>query len=98
MSEEKSPKQALIRDLALFTVLRLLAVVVVTAIIWGVGRLVVDEVPVLVCGLFAVIIVLPLSMIIGAKLRSRINLNIGLVDEARRTRREELRSQLRGEK
>jgi hypothetical protein len=83
--------------LALYTAVRLGLVVVIAAIIYGVGRLAGVEVPILVAAIFAVIIALPLGMIAFKSLRLRVNAAIAEVDEDRRLKREALQARLRGE-
>jgi len=88
-------KSGLVRDLAVFSLLRLGVVVVLTAAIVAIGKVTI-EIPLLVAALFAVVIALPLSMVLFAPLRRRINERIAEVDEARRTQKQELRSRLSG--
>nr|WP_253647979.1 DUF4229 domain-containing protein [Williamsia deligens] len=83
--------------LALYTGVRLLLVVVIAAIIYGVGRAAGIDVPILVAAIFAVLIALPLGMIAFKSLRLRVNAAIAEVDEDRRIKRESLQARLRGE-
>lgn len=92
-----SAKGKLARDLALYTLARLGLVVLVAALIVGVSKLVGVEVPLLVAAIFSVIIALPLSLVLFAKLRTRVNVQIAAVDEKRRRDRDDLRSKLRGD-
>ena len=106
MSEEtpKSPAKAeppashrLARDLALYTVARLaLVAVIAVAIVFG-AKLAGVEVPILVALIFALLIALPLSLVLFAKLRRRVNEDIAVVDERRRRDKAELRAKLRGD-
>ena len=88
-------KSGLARDLAVFTLLRLGLVVVLTASILAVGKVTV-EVPFLIAALFAVVIALPLSMVVFAPLRRRVNEQIAALGEARRTQKQDLRARLSG--
>ncbi|MDI9917248.1 DUF4229 domain-containing protein [Rhodococcus sp. IEGM 1379] len=90
-------KGQLVRDVVLYSVARLLLVVVIGGIIIGGGKLAGTEVPLLVAALFAVLIALPLSLALFAKLRKRVNLGIAAVDAQRRADRDDLRAKLRGD-
>lgn len=81
---------------AMYTVARLALVVVVAAIILGIGALVGVEVPLLVAAVFGVLIALPLGLVLFKKLRLRVNSQIAAVDNARRARHDDLQSRLRG--
>lgn len=83
--------------LAIYTLVRLGLVVVLAAVIYGVGFLAGVDVPVLVAAIFAVVIALPVGMIAFRSLRLRVNTAIAEVDEDRRRKREALQSRLRGE-
>ena len=91
------PGSALARNLALYTIARLGLVVVIAAVILGVGWLLGVAVPVLVALVFAVLIALPLSLVLFKSLRIRVNESIAAVDEKRRRDKAELRAKLRGE-
>lgn len=90
-------KGQLVRDVVLYSVARLLLVVVIGGIIIGGGKLAGTEVPLLVAALFAVLIALPLSLALFGKLRKRVNLGIAAVDAQRRADRDDLRAKLRGD-
>lgn len=90
-------KGRLARDAALYSVARLLLVAVLTAVILFGAKLFGVDVPLLVAALFAVLIALPLSLVVFAKLRRRVNESISGVDAQRRADKEELRAKLRGE-
>jgi hypothetical protein len=79
------------RDIALYTVARLVLVAVVTTVLTLVG------VPFLVSLLVAVVVALPLSMVLLRGLNQRVTAGMAVRGEARRVERERLRSQLRGE-
>ncbi|MCX4099286.1 DUF4229 domain-containing protein [Nocardia sp. alder85J] len=87
----------LARNLALYTVARLALVVLIAAVIEGVGRLLKVDIPLIVALLFAVLVALPVSMVAFKRLRSRVNEDIAAVDEKRRTDKAQLRARLRGE-
>ncbi|NLE79385.1 MAG: DUF4229 domain-containing protein [Rhodococcus sp.] len=90
-------KGELARDVVLYSVARLLLVLVIGAIIVGGGRLFDVDVPLLVAAIFAVLIALPLSLLLFSKLRVRVNKGIATFDEQRRADQAELRAKLRGE-
>ena len=90
-------KGQLARDVVLYSVARLLLVVVIGAIIMFGGKAVGAEVPLLVAALFAVLIALPLSLLLFARLRKRVNVGIAAVDAQRREDRDDLRAKLRGD-
>lgn len=87
----------LVRDVALYSVARLGLVVLLAVVILFGGKLFGVEVPLIVAALFAVLIALPLSLVLFAKLRKRVNLDIAAVDEKRRTDKADLHAKLRGE-
>ncbi|MGH3561476.1 MAG: DUF4229 domain-containing protein [Mycobacterium sp.] len=85
-------------DILLYTAARLLLVIVLTAVIYGLGRLLgVREFPVIVALLFALIIALPLGMWLFSPLRRRATAGLAMAGERRRQDREQLRARLRGE-
>lgn len=86
----------LVLSIAYYTLARLALVVVIGAIIIGVGKAASVDVPLLVAAVFAVLIALPLGMIVFKSLRIRVNSQIAAVDEQRRRRHDELQSRLRG--
>ncbi|WP_374212655.1 DUF4229 domain-containing protein [Rhodococcus tibetensis] len=94
---ERVTKGRLARDVALYSFARLLLVVVIGAIILGVAALVGVTVPLLVAAIFAVLIALPLSLLLFAKLRRRVNEGIAAFDAQRRADQADLRAKLRGE-
>ncbi|MGV9669347.1 MULTISPECIES: DUF4229 domain-containing protein [unclassified Gordonia (in: high G+C Gram-positive bacteria)] len=81
---------------ALYTLARLALVVVLAAIIWGIGKLAGVDVPILVAAVFGVLIALPLGMVVFKSLRLRVNSQIAAVDEQRRRRHDDLQTRLRG--
>ncbi len=87
----------LVRDVVLYSVARLgLVVVLAVVILFGAKAFGVD-VPLIVAALFAVLIALPLSLVLFAKLRKRVNLDISAVDAKRRAEKADLHAKLRGE-
>ncbi|MBV6761539.1 DUF4229 domain-containing protein [Rhodococcus opacus] len=90
-------KGQLARDVAIYSIARLLLVVVIGAVILGVASLVGVAVPLLVAAIFAVLIALPLSLLLFAKLRKRVNEGIATFDAQRRADQADLRARLRGE-
>jgi hypothetical protein len=88
--------RGLVRDLAVYSLLRLGLVAVVAVVILGGGALISVEVPLLIALLFAVVIALPLSMVVFAPIRRRVNEQIAAIDEARRNQKEDLRARLAG--
>ncbi|MEP9390696.1 DUF4229 domain-containing protein [Gordonia sp. VNK1] len=99
MSEEQQSQGSagsLALAVALYTVARLALVVVLAAIIWGIGKLAGVDVPILVAAVFGVLIALPLGMVVFKSLRLRVNEQIAAVDEQRRRRHDDLQTRLRG--
>lgn len=89
-----SPGARLARNMIFYTIVRLLLVVVLALLITWVGNMIVDQFPLLVGAIFAVIIALPLSMILFSRLRAQINSDIAEVDAGRRDKREDLRRRM----
>lgn len=88
----------MLRDIALYTLARLVMVAVLTVAILLVARLIgVGEMPLVVALLFGIVISLPLGVWLLAPLRRRASTGIAEVDERRRREREQLRARLRGE-
>nr|WP_240945565.1 DUF4229 domain-containing protein [Rhodococcus sp. HNM0569] len=81
--------------MALYTLARLLLVVVIAAVILFGGRAVGVEVPLLVGAIFAVLIAMPLSLVLFSSLRRRVNTAIAGFDAQRRADREQLHARLR---
>lgn len=88
------PGTRLARNMAFYTVLRLLLVLALTLLIIGVGKLAGVDVPVLVAAIISVVIALPLSMLLFTRVRSEINSDIAAVDSGRREKREDLRRRM----
>jgi len=82
----------------LYAVARLALVAGLTAVIYGIGRaLGVQEFPVVVALLFALVIGMPLGIWLFAPLRRRATAGLDEVTARRRRDREQLRARLRGE-
>ena len=82
-----------------YTLARLLLVVVVTAVIFGTAFVLgLREFPIVVAVLFAIVISLPLGIWLLRPLRERATASIAAVDERRRQDREQLQARLRGER
>ncbi|ROZ98805.1 DUF4229 domain-containing protein [Gordonia sp. OPL2] len=98
VSEEKEATAGSVAlSVALYTLARLALVVVVAAIIMGVGALFGVEVPLLVAAVFGVLIALPLGLVLFKSLRLRVNRQIAAVDDSRKKRHDDLQSRLRGQ-
>jgi Protein of unknown function (DUF4229) len=82
----------------LYVAARLVLVLALTAVIYGVGRLLgVHEFPLIVALLFALVIAMPLGIWLFGPLRRRATEGIEVATERRRRDREQLRARLRGE-
>ena len=87
----------LLRIVAVYSVLRLGIVVLLAFAIFGVAKLIGIPLPLIVAALFAVVVQLPLSMVVFKSIRRRLNEEIAVVDEHRRTEKAALRARLSGE-
>ncbi|MGA5461747.1 DUF4229 domain-containing protein [Mycobacterium sp. NPDC050041] len=97
MSEDR-PTARLMVDVALYTVARLVLVAVLAAAIFLTGRLLgIEQFPIVVAILFAIVIALPLGIWVLSPLRRRATASIAIVDERRRRDREQLQARLRGD-
>ncbi|MGH3900463.1 MAG: DUF4229 domain-containing protein [Pseudonocardiaceae bacterium] len=81
----------LARDVALYSAARLALVAVMASL------LVLARVPLLVAILLALVVALPLSMVLLRSLRVRVNAGMAAAGARRRSERDRLRNQLRGE-
>lgn len=85
-------------DVIAYSTARLLLVVVVTAGIYGLARLVgVTDFPLLVAALGGLIISMPLGIWLFSPLRRRATAALAVMGERRRRERDQLRARLRGE-
>lgn len=101
MTDNQTPGAAgrMVRDVVLYTLARLLLVVVLTAVIFYAARLIgLREFPLVIAMLFGIILALPIGIWLLAPLRRRATAGIAAVDERRRSDREDLQARLRGEK
>lgn len=97
MSDSR-PGARLVADVLLYVAARLLLVALVAVIIVVAARLLgLDEFPVVIALLFALVIAMPLGIWLLAPLRGRATASIAVVDERRRRDREQLQARLRGE-
>ena len=88
----------MVRDVAVYTLARLVLVAALTAgIFFGAHLIGVKEFPLIVAVLFAIVIALPLGIWLLAPLRNRVTAGIAEVDERRRHDREQLQAKLRGD-
>jgi hypothetical protein len=88
----------MVRDVSLYAAARLLLVVGLAALIYGIARLAgVDDFPVYIALAFAIVIALPLGIWVFTPLRRRATASIAAFDERRRRDREQLQARLRGE-
>ncbi|CAN5864243.1 DUF4229 domain-containing protein [soil metagenome] len=95
---DERPTGRLVVDILLYTVARLLLVAALTVVIFfGAHVLGIDEFPLVLAVLFAIVIALPLGIWAFAPLRRRATAGIAAVDERRRADREQLRSRLQGD-
>ncbi|MEU1983537.1 DUF4229 domain-containing protein [Nocardia sp. NPDC019395] len=92
-----SPGRRLARNLALYTLARLVLVAILTAVIMAGAWLVSVQVPLIVAVLFAIVIAMPLSLTLFKGLRAKVNSDIAAVDERRRQDKAQLRARLRGD-
>jgi Na+-driven multidrug efflux pump len=94
----ESPVGRAVVSVLLYVVARLALVIALTAAIYGAGRaLGVQEFPLVVALLFALVIAMPLGMWLFAPLRRRATAGIDAATERRRHDRAQLRARLRGE-
>lgn len=101
MTENETPGQTgrMVRDVAVYTLARLVLVLVLTAVIFFSAQLLgVRDMPVVVALLFALILSLPLGIWLLGPLRRRATAAIAEVDERRRRDRAQLDARLRGDK
>lgn len=101
MSESQPNGRAagrVVRDVLVYVLARLALVVALTAVIFFGARLIgVDDFPLVIALVFAIVIALPLGIWVFAPLRRRATAGIAVVDERRRKDRDQLRARLRGE-
>ena len=96
MTDTGAAKRALARDIVVYTLFRLALVAVIAAVFYGIGRLFTDDVPLVIVFLFALVVALPLSMVVGKGLRDRVNRSASVIDAARKEKRDDFRRRLQG--
>ena len=85
-------------DILSYTAARLALVVVLSAVIYGIGRLAgLSDFPPIVALLLGLVIAMPLGMWVFSPLRRRATASLALAGESRRRDREQLQARLRGE-
>ena len=87
----------MVRDVAVYTLARLLIVGALTGVIVVVARVINVEIPIVVAMLFAIVLSLPVGMWLLGPLRRRATAGIAEVDERRRRDRAQLQARLRGD-
>ena len=92
------PGSRVVVDVSVYAAARLLLVVVLSGVIYGVAQLLgVSEFPVVIAVLFALIIAMPLGIWLFGPLRRRATAALAVAGERRRREREQLQARLRGE-
>ena len=85
-------------DVVVYAVARLLLVIGLSGAIYGVARLLgITQFPVVVAGLFALVIAMPLGIWLFGPLRRRATAALAIAGERRRREREQLQARLRGD-
>ncbi|ORW96117.1 DUF4229 domain-containing protein [Mycolicibacter terrae] len=98
MTTGRAPWGRAVVDVIVYTAARLALVVVLSAVIYGLGQLIgLSDFPPIVAVLLALIIALPLGMWVFTPLRRRATASLALAGERRRRDREQLQARLRGE-
>lgn len=98
MTTDRAPLGRAVVDVIVYTAARLALVAVLSAVIYGLGRLLgLSDFPPVVAVLLALIIALPLGMWVFTPLRRRATASLALAGERRRRDREQLQARLRGE-
>lgn len=94
----RRPGSRMAVDVLVYTVARILLVLVLAVAIWVGGQLLgIRDFPVVVPALFAIVIAFPLGIWLFAPLRRRATASIAVFDERRRRDRERLRARLSGD-
>jgi len=94
----RAPLGRAVLDVVAYTLARLGLVAVLSAVIYGVARLLgLSDFPPIMAMLLALIIALPLGMWVFTPLRKRANESLSAAGERRRRERAELQAKLRGE-
>ena len=87
---------ALVKEVALYTGFRLLLVLVIFGVLYGIGYVVLGVLPWIPVALFALVLAMPVSMFVGKRWRTRINLRAAVVDDARKAKRADFQARLEG--
>lgn len=92
------PGARMVADVLVYTIARLLLVVVLAVVIYVGGQLLgIREFPIVVPALFALVVAFPLGIWLFAPLRRRATASIAVFDERRRRDKAQLRARLRGD-
>ncbi|MDN5758085.1 MAG: DUF4229 domain-containing protein [Tomitella sp.] len=94
---DPAAKSRLAKNLVYYTLARLALFAALTAVIMGIGNLVVDQFPLLLAMALGLLLSLPLSLVMFKSLRANVNQDIASVDTTRRAHRADLEAKLRGE-
>jgi hypothetical protein len=98
VSNGTSPAGRAAVSVFIYAAARVALAAVLAAVIYGIGRgLGVQEFPIVVALLFALVIAMPLGFWLFGPLRRRATAGIDAATERRRADREQLRARLRGE-
>lgn len=98
MTTERSQVGRAVVDIVLYATARLCLVVALSAAIYGAARLLgVQDFPLIVAVLLALIVALPAGIWLFGPLRRRATASLATVGERRRRDREQLQARLRGE-
>ncbi|KKC00277.1 DUF4229 domain-containing protein [Mycolicibacter arupensis] len=98
MATGRAPWGRAVLDVAVYTAARLALLVVLTGVIYGVGRLLgLTDFPPIIAAMLALIVALPLGMWVFTPLRQRATASLTVAGERRRRERDELQARLRGE-
>lgn len=98
MTADRAGMGRAILDIVVYTAARLALVIVLSAVIYGLGWVLgVRDFPVIVAALLGLIVAMPLGMWVFSPLRRRATASLALAGERRRRDREQLRARLRGE-
>lgn len=88
----------LVVDVLVYVAARLVLVAVLAAVILGAGHLLgLEQFPLVIAVLFAIVIAFPLGIWLFSPLRRRATASIAAFDERRRRDREQLQARLRGD-
>ena len=98
MPKAQSSAGRAVVSVLLYVAARLVLVVALTAVIYAAGRLLgLQEFPIAIALLFALVIAMPLGIWLFGPLRRRATEGLEVANERRRRDREQLRARLRGE-